>query len=134
MISNWKEMNWPENIDKDKNSKGFDWKEQDITRSYWKGIEKMANLDINEEKMIILSTIELKAIKVLSKALDDEGTIDDKANLAIKTMNVVAKNRQTLTSREGIRFQMAKFIANETQLRKYVESTQPEIKKLLGKE
>jgi hypothetical protein len=92
----------------------------------------MPNLDLTKEKIQNLDNLENIAIRTLTEALDDEREVDDKVQLAMKTANMVAKNRQTMTAREGIRFSMAQSIATESQMKKYVEVTQPEVKKALN--
>jgi hypothetical protein len=92
----------------------------------------MKNLDLSKEKMESIDRLETLAIKTLEQALDDKREIDDKVKVAVKVVSMVAKNRQTLTAREGIRFSMASSIATEAQLKKYIAVTQPDIRKALA--
>lgn len=87
------------------------------------------SLEITKAKQEKLGELEDKSITMLMGVLDGN-PVDDAAKIAMKTLGVVAKNRQTMTAREGIRFAMARLVASPEQLKKYVQSTQPEIKKL----
>lgn len=95
----------------------------------------MVTLQMTEVKARKLEEVEDLALDTIKEALD--GTIaadDEKVKVAVKTMSVVAKNRQTSTHRVGIDFGMATSIATDEQLKKYIETTSPHIKKaLIGK-
>lgn len=91
----------------------------------------MSNLDLTQSKVTNLENLEDLAIKTLTQALRDQGEVDDKVQVAMKVANMVAKNRQTMTAREGIRFSMAQSIASEKELAKYIAITQPEVKRAL---
>lgn len=94
----------------------------------------MSNLDLTQAKISNLENLEDVAVRTLEQALNDEREVDDKVQLAMKVANMVAKNRQTMTAREGIRFSMAQSIGTEDQLSKYISVSQPEVKKaLMGK-
>jgi hypothetical protein len=90
------------------------------------------SLDITQDRADALTDLEGFAIEILRQCLSGETEMDDKASLAIKTANMVAKNRVTLTAREHIRFTMAQSIAEPEALERYVQTTQPEIKKALS--
>ena len=92
----------------------------------------MSSLDMTEAKIKDLDSLETSAITIMQKVMKDERDMDDTAKAAIKVLNMVAKNRQTLTAREGIRMSMVTYIADEAELKKYVLATQPQIKKLLA--
>jgi len=92
----------------------------------------MNSLDMTKSKTERLDVLEDLAIITLTAALKDEREVDDKTQIAMKTLNMVAKNRQTMTAREGIRFSMAQSIATEQQLAKYIAATQPGVKKALA--
>ena len=92
---------------------------------------KMNSLDMTKSKTEKLEALEDLAINTLTEALKDERGVDDKTKIAMKTLNMVAKNRQTMTAREGIRFSMAQSIAKDGQLAKYVSTTQPEVRNAL---
>ncbi len=93
----------------------------------------MITLKMTEVKAKGLEEIEDLSLVAIKAALKDEiNADDDKVKVAVKMMGVVAKNRQTMTNRSAIEFAMATSIATEKQLKKYVEATNPEIKKALG--
>ena len=79
-----------------------------------------------------LEEVEDLALDTIKDALDETIAADDeKVKVAVKTMSVVAKNRQTSTHRVGIDFGMATSIATDKELKKYIETTSPHIKKAL---
>ncbi len=93
----------------------------------------MVTLQMTEAKARKLEKVEDLALDAIREALD--GTVeadDEKVKVAVKTMSVVAKNRQTSTHRVGIDFGMASSIATDEQLKKYIEATSPHIKKALA--
>ena len=92
----------------------------------------MSNLDLSKEKIASLEKLEEAAIIVLLDALAPGGEVDEKAKMAQKVTNTVAKNRQTMTAREGIRFSMAATIGTEADLKRYISVTQPEVKRALA--
>ena len=92
----------------------------------------MISLQMTEAKAKKLEEVEDLSLDVIKEALNDTLASDDeKVKVAVKTMSVVAKNRQTLTHRVGIDFGMATSIATDKELRKYIETTSPHIKKAL---
>ncbi len=93
----------------------------------------MITLQMTEAKAKGLSEIEDMSLTTIKEALNNEIDADDeKVKVAVKMMGVVAKNRQTMTNRSAIEFGMASSIATEPQLKKYIEATNPEIRKALG--
>lgn len=92
----------------------------------------MANLAISSEKEQKLDKLESSAIEIMQEVMDDKRDVDDTAKAAVKLLGVVAKNRQTMTAREALGFNMASVISNEKQLKKYVEITNPQIKKAIS--
>lgn len=91
----------------------------------------MSNLDLTQAKVTKLEALEDLAIATLTETLGGDREVDDKAQVAVKVVNMVTKNRQTMTAREGIRFSMATTIGTESQLKKYIAVTQPEVRKAL---
>lgn len=91
----------------------------------------MNSMDLTEGKMKKLDEVESDALDIVGNVMKDKRDVDDAAKMAIKMLSVAAKNRQTLTAREGVRFNMASCISDEKELRRYVEATQPEVKKYL---
>ena len=86
--------------------------------------------DAAARKMELIEDLALSTIKDVLEGI--KGGDSDEAKVAVKMMGVVAKNRQTMTNRSAIEFGMATSIADETQLRKYVKATNPQIHKALG--
>ena len=90
-------------------------------------------LNINIEKAAKLNEIEDAALDLIKQAFKREIAADsEEVKMAIKMLGVVSKTRQILTNRVAIDFDMAKFIATETGLKKYVEATNPQIQKAIG--
>lgn len=92
----------------------------------------MVSLAISDEKVTKLDALENKAIEVVQAALDGNSEVDERAQMAMKTMSVVAKNRQTTTHRAAIEFTMASTIGSDKELKKYVAVTNPQIRKALA--
>lgn len=90
----------------------------------------MANIEMTKEKAAKFGQLESKAIDICAGALSG-GTVDENAKFAMQTLKVVSQNRQTANAHEACKFGMAFAIGSESELRKYVKATQPEIKKLL---
>lgn len=93
----------------------------------------MASLDMTTEKASKLDKLEDTALDVLQDAMDGENDVTDEAKLAMKVLNAVAKNRQTLTARSGIELAMANRVLNDGQITAYVKASSPTIGKLLPK-
>ena len=74
--------------------------------------------------------VEALAWKRIKQALEQD-EYNDEARLAKDALSVLAKQRQTDGAREQSRFLMVASFADEKERRKYVESTQPEIRRLL---
>lgn len=92
---------------------------------------KMRALDITESKVKKFDELENKAISVIEKALEGEGDIDGVTKIAIQTLNIVSKNRQTLTNRQAIGWSIAHTIAAPEELKRYIAVTNPELTKIL---
>lgn len=90
----------------------------------------MANLEMTKEKAAKFDRLEAKAIDICAGVLDT-GTVDENAKFAMQALKVVSQNRQTVNAHEATKFGMAFAIGSESELRRYVKATQPEIKKLL---
>lgn len=88
-------------------------------------------MGITEAKEKKFDELEMASLDVLLKVLNGDQDVDDEANLAMKALNTVAKNRQTLTARSGIEFAMANRSLNDAEMAAYVAATQPEIRKTL---
>lgn len=90
------------------------------------------NLDMDNAKAKRFDVLEDKSIEIIQQGLDGNN-IDDTVKAAIKILGVVAKNRQTLTARQAINYNMARDLEDKDKLRKYIEATNPEIKRLTAK-
>jgi len=93
----------------------------------------MKTLEMTEQKAERLSEIEDLAIDVIKDALNGVNDADDEqVKVAVKTVSMVAKNRQTLTNRAAIDFGMARMTSDDKELKKYVDSTNPQIRKAIA--
>ena len=93
----------------------------------------MSSLDLTQKKADEMSAIEDLALKTIKSAL--EGNLDaedEKVKVSVKMLSTVAKNRQTMTNRAAIEFSMARCVASEAGLKKYVQVTSPQIQKAIG--
>jgi hypothetical protein len=92
----------------------------------------MNTLEMTQAKAEKLSAVEDKAIEVVRDALGGVTASDsDEAKLAIKTLNIVAKNRQTLTARQAIGFSMAQAVGTDKELKQYIAVTNPQVRAAL---
>jgi len=93
----------------------------------------MANLDIGEATEKKLAELENGALDILIAFFKGNREYGDDVKMAIQSMNIVAKNRGTLTAREGVRFGIVSAITDDpAKLKKYVKATNPQISKLLS--
>jgi len=93
----------------------------------------MATLQITEvkaKKMDEVEDLSLDAVKDALKGINPADSEDVK--LAIKTLSVVAKNRQTSTHRSALEFGMVSSVATEEQRKKYIAATNPQIQKAIA--
>jgi len=92
----------------------------------------MNNLEISESKANQLDELEAMSIKTLKEYIGGNRQGGDDIRIAAQMMQVVAKNRQTTTAREALRFNMITSITDDPKtLTKYAKATQPQIGKLL---
>lgn len=93
----------------------------------------MISLPITDKRAKAFDEIESLSLDTIKQALNgDLDAGDDKVKVAAKMMGVVAKNRQTMTNRSAIEFNMATTIGTEAQMAKYIQATMPEVQKALG--
>jgi len=93
----------------------------------------MKTLDVDRTKLAKMDTAENLALDIVVDALNKRRDVDDHVKIAMKTLNIIGKNRQTLTHNKGLCFAMAASIAGTPQeLTRYVKATQPEIRKALS--
>jgi len=87
-------------------------------------------LEISEARAKEFDKLEGTSVKILQQYLDDERPGDDKVVTARNILNTIKGNRQTDTSRQGLRYAMVTDLNDPELLKKYVAATQPEIRKL----
>jgi len=92
----------------------------------------MNSLDLTDVKEEQLDKLETTAIGILQDVLDEKRDVDDLAQVAVKTISMVAKNRVTQTARMGLSWNIASTVGDPEQLKRYVEVTTPKIKKALA--
>lgn len=92
---------------------------------------KMRALDVTESKIDMLDEMENKAIGLISEVLSGKREVDDLIKIALQSLNIVAKNRQILTSRQAIGWSIANTIASPEELKRYIAVTNPELTKIL---
>ena len=78
-----------------------------------------------------LEELESASIAVVLNAVKGKEKDGKKAALAMKAMNTVNNHRARIASDTKMKWSMVKTMTDRKQMRTYVESTQPEIKKLL---
>jgi len=93
----------------------------------------MTNLEMADEKCKMLSELEDKAIEVVLAVLNGDKDVDDRAKLAMNSINAVGKNRQTLSHRCAVEVGIARMAFAEDELKAYLQATAPEIKRLKRK-
>ena len=92
---------------------------------------KMRALDITESKAQKFDVMEDKAIELIEKVLTEEREVDDLTKVALQSLSIVSKNRQTLTNRQAIGWSIANTIATPEELKRYIAVTNPELTKIL---
>ena len=93
----------------------------------------MNTLSMTEAKAGQMSAIEDMSMDIIQQALSDQIEADgDNVKIAVKMMSAVAKNRQTMMHRGAVEFRMAMAIASESEMKKYLEATNPQIQKAIG--
>lgn len=81
--------------------------------------------DVKAAKLDELETLAIDSAKGIFQA--ETGEITDAERAAIKILAIVAKNRQTMTAREALHFNMASALSDPEQLKKYVQTTCPQL-------
>jgi hypothetical protein len=87
----------------------------------------MKTLELSDAKGQQLDELETKAIAVVNGLLDSSVEATDAERAAVKVLGIVAKNRQTMTAREALHFNMAVSLSDPDQLAKYVQTTCPQL-------
>ena len=92
----------------------------------------MSALDISESRAAEFDKFEGTCLRVLQEYLDNKRPGGDDIVVARTGLANVAKNRQTITARDAMRFNMVSAITEDPKvLKRYIKATQPEIKKLI---
>lgn len=92
----------------------------------------MNALEISETKAEALNKLEDSAIKTLQEYFDGNRQGGDDIVTARCVMAIMKGNRQTSTAYTALKFNMVQAISDDPKImKKYVTTTQPEIKKLL---
>lgn len=89
------------------------------------------SLEITEIKEKKMGELEDVSMDVVLEYLKGKRQGGDDVVTARCMINAMKGNRQTLTAKEALRFNMASSVASEAQLKRYVSATCPQIKKLL---
>lgn len=92
----------------------------------------MAILEIDPAKGQSMEKLEAKSIERVQEFLDGKCDFGDDIKVAMQALNMVSKNRQTSTAREGIHWSMVSMLDNPQLRERYIAASQPQIKKLLG--
>ena len=93
----------------------------------------MNALEIGEKRAKQFDKLEETSINILQDYMEGKRQGGDDVVTARCVLNVIKGNRQTLTARDALRFNMASVFADDpAALKRYVKSTQPEIKKLVS--
>ena len=88
------------------------------------------SLEMSKEADEKYRKLELTCLDKLQKAMEADET-NDVVKQAKELLAITAKNRQTLGAREAVRFQMVASFADDKEKRRYVESTQPDVRKMI---
>jgi len=89
------------------------------------------SLEITENKAEKMGELEDVSMDLVLEYLRGNRQGGDDVVTARCMINAMKGNRQTMTAKEALRFNMASSVASESQLKKYVSATCPQIKKLL---
>jgi len=89
------------------------------------------SLEITESKEKKMGELEDVSMDLVLEYLKGDRQGGDDVVTARCMINAMKGNRQTLTAKEALRFNMASSVSSEAQLKRYVSATCPQIKKLL---
>ena len=92
----------------------------------------MSNLDITENRADQYDKLEETSIRIIQEYFDGTRQGGDDIVTARCMLSVIKGNRQTMTARDSLKFNMVMSIASEKELSNYVRTTRPEIKKALA--
>ena len=92
----------------------------------------MNTLEINEEKAARFNKLEDTAIDIVQEYFDGKHQGGDDVKMAGQMINAMKGNRQTATVRDALKFNMVRALTDDPKaMKRYVESTQPGIKKII---
>jgi hypothetical protein len=91
----------------------------------------MSNLEISDNRAKQFDRLEESSINVIQEYFDGTRQGGDEVVTARCMLSVIKGNRQTQTARVALKLNMVQMLADEKQLKRYIEATQPEIKKAL---
>lgn len=89
------------------------------------------NFEIDKKRQAAFDELEMTSIKAVQEAIKHGGDLDGSEKAAVKALGIAAKNRQTMTAREALKFSMASMIGNPDQMAKYIAFSAPDVKKAL---
>jgi len=93
----------------------------------------MSNMEITEKRAEQFDKLEETSINILQQYLEGKRSGGDDIVTARCVLNVIKGNRQTTTAYAALKFNMVSTVTDDTKkLKKYLDATQPEIKKLIG--
>jgi len=94
----------------------------------------MNALQMTDAKEKRMDEVEDLALDTIKDALKETIPADaEQVKVAVKTVSMVAKNRQTLSHRQAFGLAAASAIATPEELKRYITVTHPQIKKALLK-
>jgi len=93
----------------------------------------MSNMEISDKRAEQFDKIEDTSLNLLQDYLDGKREGGDDVVTARCILNVIKGNRQTTTAYAALKFNMVSSLTDDPKiLKRYVSSTQPEIKKLIS--
>jgi len=93
----------------------------------------MSNMEITEKRAEQFDKLEETSINILQQYLEGKRSGGDDIVTARCVLNVIKGNRQTTTAYAALKFNMVSTVTDDPKkLKKYLDATQPEIKKLIG--
>jgi len=93
----------------------------------------MSNMEITEKRAEQFDKLEETSINILQQYLEGKRSGGDDIVTARCVLNVIKGNRQTTTAYVALKYNMVSTVTDDPKkLKKYLDATQPEIKKLIG--
>ena len=91
----------------------------------------MSSMEITETRAEQFDKLENQACILLQQYLEGKRAGGDDIVTARCVLSVIKGNRQTTTVRDALRYTMVNDLGDPKVKKRYIEATQPEIKKLL---